>query len=239
MCSSAKIKWQSRVSIVGICSAFTGALGSPPSHARAAERAPAEGLCSCFLPEASGAGEGRAEGFKGGWGLPLLCRRESGLGWGSCVLYRGVSWKARAGRVCEWTCECVNARMVRARRMRAPLPRPSPGLHLDLIWSGRDSSPAGPTRNEKLPSCEALSLGRCAARPLGRWQRRGPRGPGAGPTGPGAQKWWIDQIDEAGLVPGHWLSRRFWSEPGPGPPVALGLTCPRSAAGPGCWRAIE
>lgn len=127
---------------------------------------------------------------------------------------------------------CVQGECVR------PPPCPSPGLHLDLIWSGCDSRPAGPTRNEKLPSCEAPSSGRCAARPLGRWQRRGPGGPGAGPTRPGAQKWWIDQIDEAGLVLDHWLSRRFWSEPGPRarPPVALRLTCQRSAAGPGRWR---
>lgn len=132
------------------------------------------------------------------------------------------AWRARAGLSVwtdEWMCACVG----RARRVHVRTPVPFPRLHLDLIWSGCDPNPAGPTRNEKLPFCEASSSGRCAARPLGRRQRRGPGGPETGPMGPGAQKWWIDQIDEAGVVLSHWLSRRFWSEPGPRvpPPSAL------------------
>lgn len=79
MCSCTAIQGQSRFSIVGICPAFTWALGSPPSHVGAGKCALGEDLCSVVLPRTLRGGGG-AEGFKGACVLPPFHRRESGMG---------------------------------------------------------------------------------------------------------------------------------------------------------------
>lgn len=148
------------------------------------------------------------------------------------VVWRGVSCMVRVGWVRVWMWECVCAPGV-CEASECVRPAPLPRLHLDLIWSGRDPRPAGQSRNEKQPSCEAPSAGRCAVRPL--WAVAVPRFPRSRDRscGPGAQKWWIDQIDEAGFVPATDYRGDSDLSPTPGhgcptPVHICGLVCCRS-----------
>lgn len=209
---------------MGTCPVFLWDPGSPPGHAGAAKRTPRERLSS-VVPPIILRGRGGAERFKRGWEFRFF--PGGSTAWGlvvSCVFTVLRGWRVWA----EW----MDARMRECaheacKTSVSALPwAPPPAYTLILFDRVETVAPPGQPEMKSSPPAKP--------RPRGSVQR-GPLGGGnaAVPelvlTGPGAQKWWIDQIDEAGLVSGRWLSRRFWSEPGPGAwsPVALGLNVKR------------
>lgn len=151
---------------MGTCSAFTWALGSPPSHARAAKCAHGEGLCWMVPLRILPGGVGRAEGLKEGADF------RSGTGGraagGEVAVCCDEELRGRRVRA-ECVSGCVNVSARGACKASAcSRPRAPPPAYT-LILFDRVVTPAPPGRPEMKgsPPAKPFSWGAVQRGPMG------------------------------------------------------------------------